>query len=180
MKILVHICCGPCAVVFVNGLADIGIKPVLFWYNPNIHPFTEYKNRKESARKFAEFMGLKIDLNDYYGLREFTAGVVHNMDDKDKRCSYCYSTRMEYTAKYAAQKGFDSFSTTLLASPYQDHKKINQYAEKFAKIYGIKFETQDFRQNYRAGKVKARDMELYMQKYCGCIFSEEERYRNIN
>ena len=79
--------------------------------------------------------------------------------------------------KYAKEKGYDAFSTTLLVSIYQNHDAIKQIAEELAKKYNIEFVYRDFREGFREGQAKARELGLYMQKYCGCIFSEEDRYR---
>ena len=95
---------------------------------------------------------------------------------KDPRCGYCYDVRFELLAKVAKEEGFDAFSTTLLVSPYQNHELIIKVAEEKAKKYGVDFYYRDFRVGFREGQQIARDLGMYMQKYCGCIFSEEERY----
>ena len=100
------------------------------------------------------------------------------MQDLENRCgNYCYPVRLAKTAKYAKEHGYDAFSTTLLVSPYQKHELICEIAEKIAKQYDIPFLYRDFRVGFREGQAKAREIGLYMQKYCGCIFSEEDRYR---
>ena len=95
------------------------------------------------------------------------------------RCkNYCYPVRLEQTAKYAKENGYTHFSTTLLVSPYQNHEALIEVAEQMAKKYGVEFLYRDFRVGFREGQAKARELGLYMQKYCGCIFSEEDRYYN--
>ena len=173
MKMLLHVCCAPCSISCVDTLREEGTEPAAFWFNPNIHPYTEYKSRRQTLVDYAESINMQLILKDEYGLRSFIKGVY---SDLDKRCEYCYSTRMEETAKYASQNGFGCFSTTLLISPYQNHEKIIYAAEQAAKKYGTEFLYRDFRPNFRVGQQKAREAGLYMQKYCGCIFSEEERY----
>jgi hypothetical protein len=84
---------------------------------------------------------------------------------------------LEGTAKYAAEHGFSAFTSTLLASQYQDHEGIVRAAERYAKQYGVEFLYRDFRPNFRAGNQKAREQGFYMQKYCGCVFSEQDRYQ---
>ena len=98
-------------------------------------------------------------------------------DDIDHRCTYCYSHRLEGTAKYAAEHGFSAFTTSLLASTYQNHEAIAEAAERYAKQYGVTFLYRDFRPNFRAGNQRARELGFYMQKYCGCVFSEADRYQ---
>lgn len=173
MKLLLHICCAPCSVACIKSLREEKIEPHGFWYNPNIHPFTEYRSRRNTLKEYAEAIGLELTVEDNYGLREFVGSVVGNIDG---RCSYCYDTRLEESAKHAAENGFDVFSTTLLISPYQNHELIKAIAEKKAEKYGIEFLYRDFRPLFRQGQTEAREAGLYMQKYCGCIFSEEERY----
>jgi predicted adenine nucleotide alpha hydrolase (AANH) superfamily ATPase len=150
------------------------IEPYLFWYNPNIHPFTEYKSRRDSLAAFAQDEKLKLIEEAEYGLRNFISALAGNYDER--RCTLCYRVRLEKTALMALEKGCDAFSTTLLVSPYQKHDLIKQVAEDYATQYGIPFFYRDFRSLFREGQKKAREKGRYMQKYCGCIFSEEERY----
>ena len=96
--------------------------------------------------------------------------------DSDHRCGYCYACRMERTAQYAAENGFERFSTTLLVSPYQNRAMICAVGAEMGARYGVEFLYRDFRPGFRQGQAKARELGLYMQKYCGCVFSEEERY----
>ena len=175
MKLLLHICCAPCSVMCIEKLREEKIDITGFWYNPNIHPYMEYRARRDCLRDYAESIDLKMIFHDYYGVREFTKNVVNNIDN---RCTYCYMTRLNETAKYAKENGFDAFCTTLLISPYQNHEKIIEVANTLAEKYGIKFYYYDFRPYFREGQNKARDLGFYMQKYCGCIYSEEERYQN--
>ena len=109
-----------------------------------------------------------------YGLRPFLREVG---DRFDERCEVCYRLRMEEAARTAAEQGLSSFTTTLLISPYQNHELIAAVAEKAAAAHGVTFLYRDFRPYFREGQQIARDSDFYMQKYCGCIFSEEERYR---
>ena len=109
-----------------------------------------------------------------YGLDEFCRNVV---DCIPERCvKYCYRARMTQTALEAKRRGFETFSTTLLVSPYQKHEELKRVCEEAAELVGVEFLYRDFRVGFREGQQKARELGLYMQKYCGCIFSEEERY----
>ena len=103
------------------------------------------------------------------------------MDDLENRCvKYCYRVRFEQTARYAKEHGYDTFSTTLLISPYQNHNALKKIGEEMAEKYGLNFLYRDFRPGFREGQAEARELGLYMQKYCGCVFSEEMRYNNYN
>ena len=173
-KTLLHACCGPCAVQCVEILRAEDITPTLFWYNPNIHPFTEYRSRQEALHTFAQQAELEVIARDEYGLRDFLRGVGQNFDD---RCRFCYEIRLEAAAATAKAQGYDSFSTTLLVSPYQNHALLQQIGEAMGQKYGVAFLYRDFRPGFRQGQKTARELGLYMQKYCGCIFSEEDRYQ---
>ena len=174
MKLLMHTCCAPCSVYCIESLRNEGIEPELYWFNPNIHPYMEYKARRDTLIEYSKMININLIINENYGLREFCKNVV---DDLDNRCSeYCYRTRIEETAKYAKENGYEAFTTTLFVSPYQQHEKLKEICKEMAKKYDIEFLYRDFRTGFREGQNKARELGLYMQKYCGCIFSEEDRY----
>jgi predicted adenine nucleotide alpha hydrolase (AANH) superfamily ATPase len=196
-KLLLHTCCAPCSVKCIDSLAEEHLRPALFWYNPNIHPYTEYRERRDTLAQFAAHAGLELISDDEYGLRLFLRGMYAGGDETEfaigfaekpsplneglcdeapRRCAYCYRLRLEKTAARAAADGYDCFSTTLLISPYQNHDLIHRIGEELGETYGVQFLYWDFRPLFRAGQAKARELGLYMQKYCGCIFSEEERY----
>jgi predicted adenine nucleotide alpha hydrolase (AANH) superfamily ATPase len=157
----------------VRTLRDAGHNVTGYWYNPNIHPYTEYKARMDSLSAYAGSIGLPMIWNDSYGLRPFVRRAV---SDLDNRCSGCYEERLRTTAQTALEGGFDAFSTTLLISPYQKHDILRGVAERVSAEVGIPFLYVDFRPLFYEGRRIARSLPLYMQKYCGCIFSEEERY----
>ena len=173
MSMLLHACCGPCAMYPVDMLLEQGTNLDLYWYNPNIHPEFEWNRRLENLRKCADHY--KVDLieggdecmQDYWEEKTYLA-------EFGSRCHMCYDIRMDAAARYAAENGYDSFCTTLLVSPYQQHDVISRTCESKAELYGIKFEYIDFRPGFRKGQNMARDIGLYRQKYCGCIFSLDE------
>ena len=176
MKLLMHSCCAPCSVYCVDTLRSEGIEPTLFWFNPNIHPYIEYKTRRETLVEYAKMMNLNYIIKDEYGLDKFCENVI---DKLNARCvSYCYPVRLKELFKYAKENGYDTVTTTLLYSIYQNHDAIKALMEKYSKEYGIDFLYRDFRVGFREGQTKARELGLYMQKYCGCIFSEEDRYKD--
>lgn len=174
MKTLLHICCAPCSIVCIDTLRDEGIEPVGYWYNPNIHPMAEYKQRKNTLVEYAKTVGLKLEIENEYGLRPFIERVY---PDFDHRCGACYEMRFDQTARYAAAHGFDQFTSTLFVSPYQNHALMRETCERAAEKYGVRYLHRDFSPRFREGQDRARELGLYMQKYCGCVFSEEDRYR---
>jgi predicted adenine nucleotide alpha hydrolase (AANH) superfamily ATPase len=173
MKLLLHVCCAPCSIQCVEALEGEDIRPGLYWHNPNIHPYTEYRSRRDALRGFAEGRNLPLVMKDEYGLRSFIKGAEN---ERERRCAFCYRIRLEKTASLAAEKGCGAFSTTLLISPYQDHELIRATGEEMAGRYGVPFLYRDFRPRFRRGQSQAREAGYYIQKYCGCIYSEEERY----
>ena len=174
MKLLLHTCCAPCSVACIDSLREENIDTTTYWYNPNIHPYMEYKKRLDTFKEYMEMISCEYIINDNYGLKEFTKNVISNLET---RCiDYCYRVRLEETAKYAKENGFEAFSTTLLISPYQKHDELKKICEEIAIKYDISFLYRDFRPRFREGQAEARALNLYMQKYCGCIFSEEDRY----
>lgn len=173
MNTLMHICCAPCANQPVAQLREEGVQVAGFWFNPNIHPYTEYQARKHALEEYAKQAGLKLIVGGTYDLRPFITAVA---GDIDGRCAYCYRVRLEQTARFAKENGYDSFTTSLLISPYQNHEAIVQTGRELGDAYGVPFLCRDFRPLFQAGQEHARAHGFYMQKYCGCIFSEEDRY----
>ena len=174
MKLLLHICCAPCSAACIKVLRDENIDIVGYWYNPNIHPFKEYDNRLKALKEYSKMINLNVIYDDFYGLDEFVKNTVNIIDN---RCGYCYLSRMERVVKYAHDNGYDAFSSTLFISPYQKHDLLKSICEKLSKKYNIQFLYRDFRPYYELGREMFRETGLYMQKYCGCIFSERERYK---
>ena len=172
MNLLLHTCCAPCSVYCIDSLRKENIEPTVYWYNPNIHPYMEYKARRDCLKEYTKSIEINAIFEEDYGLDEFCKNVSNALNT---RCvNYCYPVRLRKTFEYAKQNGFDSVSTTLLYSIYQKHDFIKAYCEKLAKEYGIEFLYRDFRDGFWVGHDKARELGLYMQKYCGCIFSEEQ------
>ena len=173
MKTLLHVCCAPCANQCIDVLRAEDIAVTGFWYNPNIHPFTEYRARRNCLREYAAAVNLPLLEKDEYALRPFVREVA---EDIAHRCVKCYEMRLFETAKTAKEQGFDSFTSSLFISPYQNHELMKQTARRAAEFYGVEFLYRDFRPYFKDGQEKARELEMYIQKYCGCVFSEEERY----
>jgi hypothetical protein len=173
MKILLHICCANCAIYPLQKMEERGDEVVGYFFNPNIHPYQEYQKRLESLKQYSERVGLKVIYRDEYVLEEFLRNVSHRVE---KRCQYCYSVRLEATAREAKKNLCDGFSTTLLQSTHQDHSLIKETGERLAKEVGIPFYYEDFRQGWRKGLEVSKALGLYRQQYCGCIYSEKERF----
>jgi len=175
MKMLLHICCGPCATFTVQDLQRQGHRVTGFFYNPNIHPFTEFRNRLESLKKLADVLALEVIYDEEYDLEKFFSAIEYRAEG---RCPRCYRLRLAKTAAIACRDGFDAFTSTLLISPYQMHDQIRRIGDAVSFKSGASFFYRDFRPGFRATHELSRQHGLYRQQYCGCIFSEHERYKS--
>ena len=173
MNILLHTCCGPCALYPLRTLRTAGHQVTGFFYNPNIHPYQEYTLRRNAVIQMAEQEAIPLIMRDDYDLEGFLANVAA---EPDKRCSYCYASRLRATAKVAAEGGFDAFTAALLYSRYQKHEEIKGLGEQIGQEFGIPFHYEDFRTGWQEGIKLSKELGLYRQQYCGCIYSEKERY----
>ncbi len=179
MKILLHCCCGPCSIMPSQLLQKEGHELTAFFYNPNIHPYQEYVRRRDTLINYLKEQNTPLILQDSYDLADFLLAVsstAANNANKKSRCAICYEMRLENTAKTAEKEGFDCFATTLTVSPYQDHQLLQEVGQKIGKKYGIEYKYTDFRPYFRQGQKQAKELGLYRQGYCGCIYSEKERY----
>jgi len=154
-------------------LRDEGNTPQGFFFNPNIHPFKEFRRRLETLEDLASKTGIVVEFEEQYGMREFLRAVVF---EEEKRCKTCYAMRLEATAIRAKETGADAFSSTLLYSRYQNHNLIREVGDKMAEKHNISFYYRDFREGWQTGIDMAVEYGLYRQPYCGCIYSEQERY----
>lgn len=174
MKILLHVCCGPCSIYPVAALQEEGHDLRGYFFNPNIHPYTEFTKRRETFTGYAEKIGLPAIIDDNYDLEEYLRNVAFR---EGERCRICYSLRLQKAAQIAKKGKFDAFTTTLLVSPFQKHELIKEIATSIAAETGIPFYYRDFRRGFQEGVLKSKEENMYRQQYCGCIFSERDRYR---
>jgi predicted adenine nucleotide alpha hydrolase (AANH) superfamily ATPase len=144
-----------------------------FFYNPNIHPFQEYKKRLEATHSFFESQNKGLIVQDEYDLEGFLRAVVFR---EENRCPYCYYRRLESTAQAAKRGKFDAFTTTLLYSRHQQHDMIREMGESLGKKLDVPFYYEDFRRGWNEGVEASKQLGLYRQHYCGCVYSEKERY----
>ncbi len=175
MKLLLHICCANCALYPVRKLGGEGISIKGLWYNPNIHPAQEYLKRLEAVRQLQALWGLDITYTDHYGLMEFLAATEKDAKE-GLRCRHCYRMRLREAASAAKKMKADAFSTTLLYSPYQKFDIITAEAAEAERLFHIPFYLEDWRAGFREGENLSRELGFYRQKYCGCIYSEMERF----
>jgi predicted adenine nucleotide alpha hydrolase (AANH) superfamily ATPase len=173
MKLLVHTCCGPCSIYPIQVLRDEHVDVMGFYYRHNIHPYTECMRREETLTAYAESISLKLIVQPGYEIEGFLRNVAFREAD---RCTYCYHDRLSTTAHFAKKGKFDGFTTTLLYSRFQKHDQIRSIGEAVGKSVGVPFYYQDFRDGWKAGIEASKRLGMYRQPYCGCIYSEKERY----
>lgn len=175
MKILLHICCAPCAINPFSELAEkSGYSITGFFYNPNIHPYSEMERRRRAIADYAVKKGFEVIFGEY-DMENFFKNISADIE-APARCHICWGMRLRRTALLAREKGFDAFTTTLLVSPYQDRKTIVRIGSELDKEYGVKFIDSDWREGFREAQQFARENDIYRQKYCGCVFSQKERF----
>lgn len=170
-RLLLHHCCGPCSPEVISRFGE-SYAIESFWFNPNIQPAEEKALREAALLALAVSSGLPVSFGPEYPESEWLEKARSAGAD---RCGFCYYLRLKETAKAARAGGLECFSTTLLSSPYQKHELIKETAFKIAEEEKVNFIYEDFRPHFYEGKQKAREMGLYLQKYCGCIFSKQER-----
>ncbi len=172
-KLLLHTCCAPCAIYPIRVLREQDLTVMGFFYPHNIHPYTECLKRKETLAAYADRVGLKVIYGDGYDLAGFLQQAAFR---ESNRCRFCYHDRLRATALTAKRGRFDAFSTTLLYSKYQNHAVIRSIGESVANTVGVPFYYEDFRPGWKEGIEVSKRMGLYRQPYCGCVFSERDRY----
>jgi predicted adenine nucleotide alpha hydrolase (AANH) superfamily ATPase len=173
MKLLLHTCCAPCLIFPLEQLKAKGFEVAGLFYNPNIHPFAEYKNRKQAVADYSKRVDIEIDYPEYRPSEFFQA--VNLKENNPGRCSICWTLRLKKTAQAASVKGFPYFSSSLLVSPYQDQELLKKIGSDIAKEVGVEFYYEDFRPGFKKAHEEAHALGIYCQKYCGCIYSEIER-----
>lgn len=172
-KVLLHICCAPCAIYPLRILREQGYDVCGYFYNPNIHPYQEYRRRWEALAAYAADEDLPIIGADVYPLESFLRQVAFR---EAERCRYCYGLRLDQAAAVARQEGFAAFTTTLLYSRFQRHEQIAQGGQEAASRQGVDFLYRDFRDGWSEGVRVSRARGIYRQSYCGCIYSERDRF----
>jgi len=173
MKLLVHTCCAICAIGSFEELAGEDLELTGFFYNPNIHPYQEFFARLKACRQYFTEKSIPFLENSAYRLEEY---LTATLDKGEERCRTCYRLRLEETARTAAELDFPAFTTTLLISPYQNQEWLKEEGERAAGLYRREFIFRDLRPFFARAQSISRELGIYRQKYCGCIFSEKARF----
>lgn len=175
MRVLLHICCGPCSITVIRSLLDEGCEVAGFFYNPNIQPLAEYLRRREGVAQVAEKYGIPLLWPEEEPASP-APWLSMILNAQGPRCAPCWALRLDRTARLAKSAGFDAFSSSLLYSRRQNHEGIRAAAEQAGQKAGTAFLYRDFRPTWQRGIELSKAWGIYRQQYCGCIFSEYERY----
>jgi hypothetical protein len=174
-KILVHTCCAPCLSAIHQLLEKNLSEVVLFYYNPNIHPYTEYLLRYNSLLAFTALKKMKGNLlHGSYDIKDYFR-MINGTEEYPDRCRFCYRLRLQETAKKARELGIHIFTTTIFASPHQLKATALEEALRAAEVFDISvLDLEIIRDEYFDAVKAYRKTSLYYQNYCGCVFSNYE------
>lgn len=172
-RILLHTCCGPCTIYPLQQIRSQGWNVYGFFYNPNIQPYQELQRRLDALKTVTTLEKVELIIRPDYPLEEFLRQTAFR---EHQRCIYCYSLRIEAAARVAGKARFDAFSTTLLYSKQQKHDLLKTISQEASRKYGVPFYYEDFRIGWKSGQEQAKNLGIYRQQYCGCIYSEKERF----
>ena len=176
MKLLLHACCGPCLIEPLDALKAQTDSVTILYANPNIHPAEEYERRRDAMAAYAAHEDVDVVEAPYDPARWMVA-VGPLAEAGSERCRACFRLRLEESARYAADHGFDAIATTLTVSPYQDGAVIAEEGQRAADAVGVTYVHQDFRDRYPEATRRSREMGMYRQNYCGCVLSDVEARR---
>jgi predicted adenine nucleotide alpha hydrolase (AANH) superfamily ATPase len=173
MKVLMHVCCGPCAIYPLQELQKEGWEVQGYFANPNIHPYQEYAKRLDGAQTMARELQISLQVEKAYHPEQYFRQVVFR---EQGRCRFCYEMRLRTAATAAIANHCDGYTTSLLVSPWQKHELIYELGEAISHELNIPFLYYDWRKGFSDGRKRAKELGLYRQQYCGCLYSEQERY----
>ena len=178
-EVLLHACCAPCSSAIVEWMLANGVRPVIYYFNPNIYPSEEYEIRKNESKRHAESLGLRWIDGDY-SHEEWREGVcgLEGEPERGRRCEQCFKLRMIAAARKAQELNIPYFTTTLASSRWKSLDQINQaglIAEQA--VEGVKFWAQNWRKGglYERRNQLLKEYRFYNQQYCGCEFSMRDK-----
>lgn len=178
-EVLLHACCAPCSSAIVEWMLANGVRPTIFYYNPNIFPREEYEIRKNESQRHAESLGLRWIDGDYD--HESWLGDVCGLEgepERGRRCELCFTLRLTRAAKEAKALGLKYFTTTLASSRWKSLEQIERAGHLAEQaVDGTVFWAQNWRKGglYERRNQLLREFAFYNQQYCGCEFSLRQR-----
>jgi epoxyqueuosine reductase len=172
-SLAIHACCAHCTAYTVEHWRTQGYEVSVIWYNPNIHPYNEHLSRLEAVKALAQNLSFPLVIIEGYDFQEYFRRVAGH---ENARCGECLRLRLNRVAATARELGFNGFTTTALISPHMKHELIKQVGEEAEAANRVPFLYADLRKRYSDSRHITKSMELYRQQYCGCLYSEYERY----
>lgn len=173
-KIVLQACCAPCASYPIRKLKQDGYAPVVFFYNPNIYPFEEYETRRAELQNYCKKNDIEYIEGEWENelFLDFIKGYEKE-PERGKRCEKCFYLRLDKTAQIAVKNNIKYFTTTLTVSPHKDSEQIFKTGEEIASKYNLEFLQYNFKKQngYKISREIAKENNMYIQKYCGCVFS---------
>ncbi|MDD4874565.1 MAG: epoxyqueuosine reductase QueH [Dehalococcoidales bacterium] len=176
ISLLIHCCCAHCTAYTVKYWQEQGYNINALWYNPNIHPYIEHQNRLEAMKTLSNNIGFNLIVVEGYDFIEYFRRVAGH---EAERCQYCFDIRLRKAVEVALGQGIKAFTSTLLISPHQKHDVLINISSKLAQDSNIEFLYADLRKRYSDSRHITKPMKLYRQQYCGCLYSEWERYTDL-
>ncbi len=175
-KLLLHLCCASCSSYVIKLLQNC-FEIILYFYDPNIHPYSEYEKRRDEANNHATRNDIPFIEGSYNveNWHNYTKGH-ENDPEKGERCTLCFDIRISESARFANEIGCEYFATVLTISPHKNAGKINDAGTRFAKIYGLKYLVSDFKKKdgFKKSIELGKKYRFYRQDYCGCVYSREK------
>ncbi|MDD2891082.1 MAG: epoxyqueuosine reductase QueH [bacterium] len=174
-RVLLHICCAPCATVGIETLKNELCEIEGYFFNPNIYPKEEYQKRLQSTEKLSKMLDIGL-ITDEYNPEEWKKAVKGMEKEKEggRRCTQCFRFRLEAAAQKAKEKNIPNFTTTLTLSPYKNEKLINSIGQEIGERRNINFIKYDFKENggFQKSITLSKQYDIYRQSYCGCEFGK--------
>ncbi len=186
-RLLLHSCCAPCSSYVLEYLSQY-FEIIVYYYNPNIYPESEYQERVKEQQRLIQEMSqrgtvlghpVRFLAGRYDPACFYEAAKGHEQDKEGgERCFRCYELRLRDAAVRAAAEGCDYFTTTLSISPLKNAQKLNEIGLRLAETYGVAYLVSDFKKKngYKRSVELSQEYGLYRQDYCGCVFSQAERH----
>lgn len=172
-KLLLHVCCAPCAIYPLEQLVR-EYEATIYFYDPNIYPKAEYILRRDEMKKFAKKIGVEFVEGEYDATRWFQAVKgLEREPEKGARCEVCFDVRLAETARKAKDEQYDAWTTVLTISPHKSAEQVNRVGRRLAQKFNIPFLVYDFKKNngFKIASALSKQENFYRQDYCGCIYS---------
>ncbi|SPT69279.1 Uncharacterized BCR, COG1636 [Anaerobiospirillum thomasii] len=184
-EVVMHCCCAPCAGAVLECFKANDISPVVFFYNPNIHPLDEYEKRRDELISLCSLLNFEVVVGDYDTKTWFEKiKGLENEPERGARCTVCFTHRLTVTALFAKERGINLFTSTLATSRWKNKKQVDHCGQEAQNaVEGSIYWDQDWRKQGLVGRryELVKEFDFYNQQYCGCVYSQEgtQYVRNV-